>query len=81
MDEKMFRDYIVLESRVKESNLTIDEMSYNIRNLEDHQRDLYEILDEKNKDIADLHRQLREVKEKLSKLESWSGQEKESNNS
>ena len=81
MDEKMFRDYIVLESRVKESNLTIDEMSYNIRNLEDQQRDLYELLDEKNKDIADLHRQLREVKEKLSKSESWSGQEKESNNS
>ena len=74
MNEKMFRDYIVLESRVKESNLTIDEMSYNIRNLEDHQRDLYEILDEKNKDIADLHRDLREVKEKLSKLESWNKQ-------
>ena len=73
MDEKMFRDYIVLESRVKESNLTIDEMSYNIRNLEDHQRDLYEILDEKNKDIADLHQQLREVKEKLMKLEGWNG--------
>ena len=73
MDEKMFRDYIVLESRVKESNLTIDEMSYNIRNLEDHQRDLYELLDEKNKDIADLHQQLREVKEKLMKSEGWSG--------
>jgi len=73
MDEKMFRDYIVLESRVKESNLTIDEMSYNIRNLEDHQRDLYEILDEKNKDIADLHQQLREVKEKLMKSEGWVG--------
>ena len=73
MDEKMFRDYIVLESRVKESNLTIDEMSYNIRNLEDHQRDLYEILDEKNKDIADLHQQLREVKEKLIKSEGWIG--------
>ena len=74
MNEKMFRDYIVLESRGKESNLTIDEMSYNIRNLEDHQRDLYELLDEKNKDIADLHRQLREVKEKLMKtdpLVSW----------
>ena len=76
MDEKMFRDYIVLESRVKESNLTIDEMSYNIRNLEDHQRDLYELLDEKNKDIADLAQQLREVKEKLMKSESWSDQEK-----
>ena len=71
MDEKMFRDYIVLESRVKESNLTIDEMSYNIRNLEDHQRDLYELLDEKNKDIADLHQQLREVKEKLMKSEGY----------
>ena len=70
MNEKMFRDYIVLESRVKESNLTIDEMSYNIRNLEDQQRDLYELLDEKNKDIADLHRQLREVKEKLMKSET-----------
>ena len=73
MNEKMFRDYIVLESRVKESNLTIDEMSYNIRNLEDHHRDLYEILDEKNKDIADLHRELREVKENLSKSEAWNG--------
>ena len=76
MDEKMFRDYIVLESRLKESNLTIDEMSYNIRNLEDQQRDLYELLDEKNKDIADLHRQLREVKEKLMKSEGYDGQEK-----
>ena len=71
MNEKMFRDYIVLESRLKESNLTIDEMSYNIRNLEDHQRDLYELLDEKNKDIADLAQQLREVKEKLMKSESY----------
>ena len=73
MDEKMFRDYIVLESRVKESNLTIDEMAYDIRQLEDQQRDLYELLDEKNKDIADLHQQLREVKEKLMKSEGWSG--------
>ena len=73
MNEKMFRDYIVLESRVKESNLTIDEMSYNIRNLENHQRDLYELLDEKNKDIADLHQQLREVKEKLMKSEGYNG--------
>ena len=73
MNEKMFRDYIVLESRVKESNLTIDEMSYNIRNLEDRQRDLYELLDEKNKDIADLHQQLREVKEKLMKSEGYNG--------
>jgi hypothetical protein len=36
MDEKMFRDYIVLESRLKESNLTIDEMSYDLNNLESY---------------------------------------------
>ena len=73
MDEKMFRDYIVLESRLKESNLTIDEMSYDLNNLENYQRDLLEIIDEKNKDIADLHQELREVKEKLMKLESYNG--------
>ena len=73
MDEKMFRDYIVLESRVKESNLTIDEMAYDIRQLADQQRDLYELLDEKNKDIADLHQRLREAEEKLMKSEGWSG--------
>ena len=71
MDEKMFRDYIVLESRVKESNLTIDEMSYDLNNLESYQRDLLEIIDEKNKDIADLAQELREVKEKLMKLRAY----------
>ncbi len=71
MDEKMFRDYIVLESRLKESVLTISEMSYDIKNLENHQRDLYELLDEKNKDIADLAQELREVKEKLMKLRAY----------
>ena len=76
MDEKMFRDYIVLESKLKESNLTISEMSYNLNNLENYQRDLLEIIDEKNKDIADLAQQLREVKEKLMKSESWSDQKK-----
>ena len=76
MNEKMFRDYIVLESKLKESNLTISEMSYNLNNLENYQRDLLEIIDEKNKDIADLAQQLREVKEKLMKSESWSDQEK-----
>ena len=71
MDEKMFRDYIVLESRVKESNLTISKMSYDLNNLESYQRDLLEIIDEKNKDIADLAQELREVKEKLMKSESY----------
>ena len=72
MDEKMFRDYMVLESRLKESNLTIGELRYDISNLESHQRDLYEILDEKNKDIADLDRQLREMSETLERLKGWS---------
>ena len=71
MNEKMFRDYIVLESRLKESVLTISEMSYDLNNLESYQRDLLEIIDEKNKDIADLAQQLREVKEKLMKSESY----------
>ena len=71
MDEKMFRDYIVLESKLKESNLTISEMSYDLNNLESYQRDLLEIIDEKNKDIADLAQELREVKEKLMKLRAY----------
>jgi DNA gyrase/topoisomerase IV subunit A len=71
MDEKMFRDYIVLESRLKESVLTISEMSYDLNNLESYQRDLLEIIDEKNKDIADLAQELREVKEKLMKLRAY----------
>ena len=73
MDEKMFRDYIVLESRLKESNLTIGELRYDNRQLADENRNLRELLDEKNKDIADLHRELREVKENLSKSEAWNG--------
>ena len=67
----MFRDYIVLESKLKESNLTISEMSYDLNNLESYQRDLLEIIDEKNKDIADLAQELREVKEKLMKLRAY----------
>ena len=76
MDEKMFRDYMELERLLRVSSQTIGEMSYDISNLENYQRDLLEIIDEKNKDIADLAQQLREVKEKLMKSESWSDQEK-----
>ena len=76
MDEKMFRDYMELESLLRVSSQTIGEMSYDISNLENYQRDLLEIIDEKNKDIADLAQQLREVKEKLMKSESWSDQKK-----
>ena len=74
MDKKMFRDYIRLESMMKVSSQTIGEMAYDISNLENYQRDLLEIIDEKNKDIADLHRRLREAEEKLMKtdpLVSW----------
>lgn len=71
MDEKMFRDYIRLESMMKVSSQTIGEMAYDISNLENHQRDLYEIIDEKNKDIADLHQRLREAEENISKLVSY----------
>ena len=74
MDKKMFRDYIRLESMMKVSSQTIGEMAYDISNLENYQRDLLEIIDEKNKDIADLHQRLREAEEKLMKtdpLVSW----------
>ena len=46
-------------------------MSYDLNNLESYQRDLLEIIDEKNKDIADLAQELREVKEKLMKLRAY----------
>ena len=81
MNFRMLSDIIVLQSKVEARDATIAEMSNEIRELQDWERDMHEILDEKNKDIADLAQELREVKEKLSKLESWSGKEKESNNS
>ena len=74
MDEKMFRDYLELQRMMKVSSQTIGEMAYDISNLENYQRDLLEIIDEKNKDIADLHQRLREAEEKLMKtdpLVSW----------
>ena len=71
MNFRMLSDIIMLQSKVEARDATIAEMSNEIRELEDWERDMHEILDEKNKDIADLHRELREVKEKLSKLESW----------
>ena len=81
MNFRMLSDIIMLQSKVEARDATIAEMSNEIRELEDWERDMHEILDEKNKDIAALAQELREVKEKLSKSEAWSGQEKESNNS
>mgnify|MGYP003122300823 FL=1 len=76
MNFRMLSDIIVLQSKVEARDATIAEMSNEIRELQDWERDMHEILDEKNKDIAALAQELREVKEKLSKLEAWSGQEK-----
>ena len=72
MNEKMFRDYIVLEGRLKESSLTIGELRYDNRQLADENRNLRDLLDEKNKDIASLDRQLREMSETLERLKGWS---------
>ena len=71
MNFRMLSDIIVLQSKVEERDSKIAELLNEIRELQDWERDMHEILDEKNKDIADLHRELREVKENLSKLVSY----------
>ena len=71
MNFRMLSDIIVLQSKVEARDATIAEMSNEIRELQDCERDMHEILDEKNKDIADLDRQLREVTENLAKLVSY----------
>jgi len=71
MNFRMLSDIIVLQSKVEARDATIAEMSNEIRELQDWERDMHEILDEKNKDIADLDRQLREVTENLAKLVSY----------
>ena len=73
MNFRMLSDIIMLQSKVEARDATIAEVSNEIRELQDWERDMHEILDEKNKDIADLHRELREVKENLSKSEAWNG--------
>ena len=81
MNFRMLSDIMQLQGKVEAKDAKIIELLNDIRQLEDWQDYLHEYLDEKNKDIADLAQELREVKEKLSKLESWSGKEKENNNS
>ena len=71
MNFRMLSDIIILQSKVEARDATIAEMSNEIRELQDWERDMHEILDEKNKDIADLDRQLREVTENLAKLVSY----------
>ena len=71
MNFRMLSDIIVLQSKVEARDATIAEMSNEIREWQDWERDMHEILDEKNKDIADLDRQLREVTENLAKLVSY----------
>ena len=71
MNFRMLSDLIMLQSKVEAKDTTIAELTNEVKELGYYERDLHEILDEKNKDIASLHRQLREVKEKLSKLISY----------
>tara|TARA_R110002051_G_C8670211_1_gene490303 strand:- start:767 stop:1003 length:237 start_codon:yes stop_codon:yes gene_type:complete len=75
MNFRMLSDIIQLQGKVEAKDAKIIELLNDIRQLEDWERDIHGFLDEKNKDIADLAQELREVKEKLSKLESWSGKE------
>jgi len=81
MNFRMLSDIMQLQGKVEAKDAKIIELLNDIRQLEDWQDYLHEYLDEKNKDIADLAQELREVKEKLSKLEAWHGKEKENNNS
>ena len=71
MNFRMLSDIIILQSKVEEKDSKISELLNEIKELDNYERDMREILDEKNKDIADLHRELREVKENLSKLVSY----------
>jgi len=81
MNFRMLYDIMQLQGKVEAKDAKIIELLNDIRQLEDWERDIHGFLDEKNKDIADLSQELREVKEKLSKLEAWHGKEKENNNS
>jgi len=67
----MLSDVIGLQNKVEAKDVEIHQLTNEVKELENWSRDMHEILDEKNKDIASLHRQLREVKEKLSKLVSY----------
>ena len=71
MNFRMLSDIIVLQSKVEERDSKIAELLNEIRELSNWERDIHEILDEKNKDIADLHQQLREAEENISKLVSY----------
>ena len=71
MNFRMLYDIIQLQNSVEAKDAKIAELTNDIDSLHDCWRQLHECLDEKNKDIASLHRQLREVEENLSKLVSY----------
>ena len=73
MNFRMLYDIIQLQGKVEAKDAKIIELLNEVKELGYYERDLHEILDEKNKDIADLAQELREVKEKLSKSEAWNG--------
>ena len=58
MNFRMLSDLIMLQSKVEAKDTTIAELTNEVKELGYYERDLHEILDEKNKDIASLHRQL-----------------------
>ena len=73
MNFRMLSDLIGLRRKDEAKDAKINELLYEIKELRDYERDTHWYLDEKNKDIADLAQELREVKEKLAKLEAWHG--------
>ena len=73
MNFRMLYDIMQLQNSVEAKDATIAELTNEVNSLNDYERHLHECLDEKNKDIADLHRELREARETLSKLEAYGG--------
>ena len=71
MNFRMLYDIMQLQNSVEAKDATIAELTNEVNNLNDYERHLQECLDEKNKDVAALAQELRETKEKLSKLETW----------
>ena len=73
MNFRMLYDIMQLQNSVEAKDAKIAELTNDVNSLGDCWRQLHECLDEKNKDIADLHQELREARETLSKLEAYGG--------
>ena len=73
IDHHRFSEYVRAITRVEELTMKVNELLYENKRLTRFNESLRDCLDEKRKDIADLDRELREIKEKLSKLEGYNG--------